>query len=53
MKRKEEITKLLIVVDMVNGFIKEGKMIVNKNIMVLKYIDFKVYKYIRKKQFIC
>lgn len=24
------------------------KMIVNKNIMVLKYIDFKVYKYIRK-----
>lgn len=26
MKRKEEITKLLIVVDMVNGFIKEGKM---------------------------
>ena len=26
MKKKEELTKLLVVVDMVNGFIKEGKM---------------------------
>ena len=26
MKRKEEIEKLLVVVDMVNGFIKEGNM---------------------------
>ena len=26
MKKREELTKLLVVVDMVNGFIKEGKM---------------------------
>ena len=50
MKRKEEIEKLLVVVDMVNGFIKEGSMSDKDIARIIPRIDALVQKFISEEE---